>query len=96
MTTPCFLNPYYKKIDLNTRDSLNLYVDANKGLDKEDRLDGSKEKYSKCSKLMGKAFRTFRMMQIFRGPTVWEANLPSNPTLEGMVDLFESNAATKE
>ena len=91
-----FLNPYDKKIDLSSRDGLKLYADAKRGLEKEDRFDGSKEKYSKFSKLMGKVFKTYRMMEIYRIPTVWEATTPSNPTLEGMVNLFESNAATKE
>jgi len=41
-------------------------VDSKRELEKEDHFDGSKEKYSKFSKLMGKAFKTFRMMVIFR------------------------------
>ena len=65
-----FLNPYDKKIDLTSRDGLKLYADAKHGLDKEDHVDGSKEKYSKFSKLMGKTFKTFWMMEIFKVPTV--------------------------
>ena len=45
---------------------------------------------------MGKIFKTFRMMDIFKVPTIWEATLPAHPTPAGIVDLFESNAATKE
>ena len=45
---------------------------------------------------MGKIFKTFRMMDIFKVPTIWEVILPAHPTPAGIVDLFESNAATKE
>ena len=36
-----YLNPYDKPIDLTTPAGLNLYAEAKKGLDKEDRFDGS-------------------------------------------------------
>ena len=45
---------------------------------------------------MGKVLKIFRTMEIYRVPTAWEANTPANPTLEGTVDLFESNVVTKE
>ena len=96
MATTFCLNPYDKKVDLTSRDGLKLYADTKHGLDKEDRFDGSKEKYLKFSKLMDKTFKTFQMMEIFKVPTVWEATLPINPTPEGIVNLFESNTATKE
>ena len=67
-----------------------------KGLEKEYRFDGSKQKYSKFVKLMGKAFKTYRMMEILQVPTKWQAVSPKNPTKEGMVNLFESDTVTKE
>ena len=91
-----YLNPYDKPIDLDTQAGLKLYSEAKKGLDKEDRYDGSKEKFSKFAKLMGKIFKTYRTMEIYKVPTAWEANAPANPTPEGIIDLFESNAVTKE
>ena len=45
MVTIFCLNPYDKMIDLTSRDGLKLYANAKHGLDKEDRFDGSKEKY---------------------------------------------------
>ena len=35
-------------------------------------------------------------MEIYKVPTAWEVNAPANPTLEIIVDLFESNAVTKD
>ena len=45
---------------------------------------------------MGKAFKTYIMIGILQVPTEWQAVAPENPKKEGMVNLFESNTATKE
>ena len=90
------LNPYDKELDISTKEGLQLYGIAKKGLEKEDRFDGTKEKYSKFVKLMGKAFKTYRMKNILKVPTSWEAGVPANPTKEGIVDLFESNTLTRK
>jgi len=63
------LNPYDKELDLGTKEGLQLYGAAKKGLEKEVRYDGTKEKYSVFMKLMGKAFKTFRLMDILKVPT---------------------------
>ena len=58
------------------------------------RYDGTKEKYSVLMKLMGKAFKTFRLMDILKVPTEWESTKPANPVKDQIVDLFQSNAVT--
>ena len=65
-------------------------------MDKEDRFDGSKEKFPKFAKLMRKVFKTYRTMEIFKVPTDWESNASVNPTSEGIVNLFNSNDVTKK
>ena len=45
MVTILCLNSYDKMIDLTSRNGLKLNVNEKHGLDKEDRFDGSKEKY---------------------------------------------------
>ena len=90
------LNPYDKELDISTKEGLQLYGTAKKGLEKEDRFDGTKEKYSKFVKLMDKAYKTYRMKNILKVPTSWEAGVPANPTKEGIVDLFESNTLTRK
>jgi len=91
-----YLNPDDKPLDLTMQAGLKLYADAKKGLDKEDRFDGSKEKFPKFAKLMGKVFKTYRFMEIFKVPTEWESDAPANSTPKGIVDLFNSNDVTKE
>ena len=56
--------------------------------------DGTKGKYSVFMKLMDKAFKTFRLMDILKVPTEWEATKPTNPIEDKSVDLFQSNAVT--
>ena len=63
------LNPYDKELDIGTKEGLQLYGAAKKVLEKEVRYDGTKEKYSVFMKLMGKAFKTFRLMDIIKVPT---------------------------
>ena len=53
------LNPYDQTLSLATEEGLQLYIVTKKGLEKEERYTGSKEKHSKFVKLMGKAFKTF-------------------------------------
>jgi len=48
------LSPYDKTLDLSTWDGLKLYENTKVSLEKEDRFDGSKEKYSRFVKLMEK------------------------------------------
>ena len=88
------LNPYDKELDLRTKEGLQLYGAAKKGLGKEVRYDGTKEKYSVFMKLMGKAFKTFRLMDILKVPPEWESTKPANPVKDQIVDLFQSNAVT--
>ena len=45
-------------------------------------------------KLMGKAFKTFRLMDILKVSTEWESTKPANPVKDKIVDLFQSNAVT--
>ena len=82
------LNPYNRTLDISTKEGLQLYINAKKGIEKEDRFDGTKDKYSKFVKLMGKAFKTYQMMGIFKLPTKWEAGDPTNPSNEGTINLF--------
>ena len=65
------LNPYDKKLDLGTKGRLQLYGTAKKGLEKEARYDGTKKTYSVFMKLIGKVFKTFRLMDILKVPTEW-------------------------
>ena len=88
------LNPYDKELDLGTKEGLQLYGATKKGLEKEVRYDGTKEKYSVFMKLMGKAFKTFRLMDILKVQTEWEATKLANPVKYQIVDLFQSNAVT--
>ena len=73
---PFALNPYDKAFEISTQKGLRIYGEARKGLEKEDRFDGTKEKYSKFVKLMSKAFKTYRIMEILKVPTKWEAVNP--------------------
>ena len=43
-------------------------------------------------KLMGKAFKTFRLMDILKVLIEWEATKPANPIEDQIVNLFQSNA----
>ena len=43
---------------------------------------------------MGNAFDTFRLMDILKVPTEWEATKPANPIEDKIVDLFQSNDVT--
>ena len=43
-------------------------------------------------KLMGKAFKTFRLMDILKMLIEWEATKPVNPIEDQIVNLFQSNA----
>lgn len=45
-------------------------------------------------KLMGKTFKTERMIGILKLPAEWEAGDPANLTKEGIIYLFESNTLT--
>ena len=40
---------------------------------------------------MGNAFDTFRLMDILKVPTEWEATKPANPIKDQIVDPFQSN-----
>lgn len=82
------LNPYDQTLSLATEEGLQLYIVTKKGLEKEERYTGSKEKHSKFVKLMGKAFKTFWMMDILKVHTEWKATKPANP------NFFESNTMT--
>ena len=88
------LNPYDKELDLGTKEGSQLYGAVKKGLEKEVRYDGTKEKYSYFTKLMGKAFKTFRLTDILKVPTEWEGTKPANPIKDQIVDLFQSNTVT--
>ena len=75
---PFRLNPYDKALDIATKEGLQLYITAKKELEKEDRYDGMKGKYSKFTKLMGEAFKNYRLMEILKVPTEWEKTDPTN------------------
>ena len=88
------LNTYDKELDLGTEEGLQLYGAAKKGLEKEVRYDGTKKIYFVFMKLMGKAFKTFRLMDILKVQTEWEATKLANPVKDQIVDLFQSNTVT--
>ena len=67
------LNLYEKPLGLTTKNGLLLYNNSKNGLEKEDMFDGSTSKYSKFVKLMGKAFKTYQMMEMLKVLTTWEA-----------------------
>ena len=90
------LNSFEKPLDLTTKDRLLLYNNANKGLEKEDRFEESKSKYPKFIKLIGKTFKRYRMMEILKVSTTWEAVEFTSPLQDGIIDLFESNNITKK
>ena len=87
-STAFLLNPYNKELDLGTKEGLQLYGTAKKGLEKEVRYDGTNEKYPVFTKVMGNAFKTFRLMDILKVPTEWEATKSANPIKDQIVDPF--------
>ena len=87
-STTFLLNPYNKELDLGTKEGLQLYGTAKKGLEKEVRYDGTNEKYPVFTKVMGNAFKTFRLMDILKVPTEWEATKSANPIKDQIVDPF--------
>ena len=95
------LYPYDVPLNLSNKEDRKLYQDAYRGLKEDDPFDGRKEKYSKFVKLMEKTMPFTRIMEALDVATKWDKSGSSTegkriPTEAGMVNLFDSNKATKE
>ena len=95
------LSPYDAALDLSKNDDRKLYLEAIKGLKEATHFTGKKTDFDQFSKLMGKAFKDVRVMEILTIPTEWDATnadaaLQRIPTDAGLLNLFDDNKVTKE
>ena len=96
--TTFILNPYDQSLDLSKREHLKLYTDGCKGLEKELRFDGKRGNYDKFVKLFGKRMKDTRVKECLRISVEWEksGSNPKLPITDKMIDLFQSNSASKD
>ena len=96
--TTFILNPYDQCLDLSKREHLRLYTDGCEGLEKEQRFDEKRRNYDKFVKLFGKRMKDTRVKECLRISVEWEKSgtNPELPIADKMIDLFQSNAASKD
>ena len=92
------LNPYDQTLDLLTRDHLRLYTEGCAGLPDKNKFDGKIENYPSFVKLIGKKMEHTRTRQCLKISTEWENTTDDieNPVNDKIVDVFDSNRATKD
>ena len=94
------LSPYDAPLDLLKNEDLKLYLEATKGLKEGNLYFGKKTDFDKFSKLMGKAFKNVRVMEILMIPTKRDTTntdviLQRIPIEAGILNLFEDSKVTK-
>jgi len=95
------LSPYDAVLDLSKNEDRKLYLEATNGLKEANLFSGKKMEFDKISKLMGKAFKDVRVMEVLMIPTKWDtanadAALKRVPTEAGLLNLFKDSKVTKE
>ena len=97
MMTRFILNPYDQELDLTRKDHLRLYIDGCAGLKEEVKFDGRIENYPSFVKLIGKRMEEIRVKECLRIATEWETTgtNPEFPVKDKILDLFDTNGATK-
>ena len=95
------LSPYDAALDLSKSDDRKLYLEAVKRLKEANHFTRKKTDFDQFSKLMGKAFKDVRVMEILAIPTKWDdtnadAALQRIPTDAGLLNLFNDNKVTKD
>ena len=89
MTTTFYINPYDQELDLSKKEHQKLYLDGCEGIEKEERFDGSHEKYSSFLKLIGTKMEDIRVKTCLKVATEWETTGDDieNPVAGDILDM---------
>eukprot|EP00957_Ditylum_brightwellii_P013434 1014199-Ditylum_brightwellii.AAC.1 len=90
------LNPYDGDIDLSNKEGRKLYNTGCTGVEKEQRFDGSKEKFSDFQKLIGHQMNDLRMMEVLDVAVAWDAATPASRNPNEVVNVFKSQGITRD
>eukprot|EP00957_Ditylum_brightwellii_P012462 941945-Ditylum_brightwellii.AAC.1 len=88
------LNLFHQDINLTDKDDQTLFKAGGKGLDKDERFDGTKDKLLDFQKLIGERMKTNRLMQCLNVLTEWTAVKPSS--LSQVINIVDSRNATQD
>ena len=75
-----------------------MYLDGCEGIEKEERFDGSHEKYSSFLKLIGMKMENIHVKTCLRVAIEWESTRADieNPVAEDILDMWDTNAVTED
>eukprot|EP00957_Ditylum_brightwellii_P047276 3591401-Ditylum_brightwellii.AAC.1 len=89
------LNPYDTDIDLSNKEGRKLYDAWCTGVEKEQRFDGSKERFSNFQKMIGHQMNNLCMMDVLDVAVAWDATTPAPQNPSEVTNVFDSRGITR-
>ena len=83
-------SPYDRVLNLTDKEDRKLFNDACRGLEKEDRFDGTLSKSSQFLKLIGKELEDFRLDEIFIVAVKWDSSTAAPRVLSKTTNALEA------
>eukprot|EP00957_Ditylum_brightwellii_P161745 12315189-Ditylum_brightwellii.AAC.1 len=84
------LNWYDRDINLSNKEGRKLYSAGCTGVKKEQRFDGSKERFSDFQKMIGHQMNDLCMMDVLDVTVAWDATTPALRNPSGVTNVFDS------
>eukprot|EP00957_Ditylum_brightwellii_P009215 697407-Ditylum_brightwellii.AAC.1 len=89
------LNPYDGDIDLSNKEGRKLYNAGCTGVKKEQRFDGSKERFSDFQKMIRHQMNNLCMMDVMNVAVAWDATTPAPQNPSKVTNVFDSHRITQ-
>eukprot|EP00957_Ditylum_brightwellii_P154627 11768473-Ditylum_brightwellii.AAC.1 len=92
----CILNPYTWDIDISNKEGRKLYAAGCVEVEKEQRFNGLKEKFSDFLKMIEDQTNDLQMIEILDVLVSWDASKPAPQNPSKVVNIFESQGITHD